>query len=80
MARSVIGRNRKRAVAAIFDGATRCRVFTLENCFNGELVPVEAARRAYETCDDARLYHHGDRYVVHVHSNRWYELFQEQGG
>ncbi len=70
-----IRRNARKQIAAIFDNATACRSFTLENSFTGAEVPIECARKAYDTYDFARLgaMGHGS-YQVRVHSNRWYDI------
>ncbi len=73
----LIRRDQKRIQATLFEGATHCAVFDLDNSFRGAPVPVSVARKAYEDLDFAKLYDRGDRYVVHLHNNRWYELRQE---
>lgn len=68
-----IRRNAKKQIAAIFENAIACKVFSLNNGFSGEAVSIEAARNAYEQFDFARLYESGaGSYTVHIHSNLFY--------
>lgn len=69
-----IRKNTRRA-DAVFTTATGCRVYSLGNYFRGEEVDPAFARDALHKFDFAKLTYTSDgRYVVHVHSNLWYEL------
>jgi hypothetical protein len=69
-----IRRNTKRA-RAVFETATGCRAYSLSNYFRGEEVDAAYAKEALDKFPFAKLTETGDgRFVVHVHSNLWYEL------
>jgi hypothetical protein len=69
-----IRKNTRRA-REVFASATGCRVYTLANYFRGEEVDPSYADKALATNSHAKLSETSDgRFVVHVHSNLWYEL------
>lgn len=76
---TTIRRNSKQ-IPALKEQLTRCQVYTLENYFEGQPVEPRYAWAALERSPHARLTDNGNgRYTVHVHSNRWYELWRPAG-
>ena len=71
-------RKNTKAAKAVFENATSCRVYTLDNYFNGEVCEPKHAENELHEYKFAKLWRKGDGvYVVHVHSNRWYEVWTD---
>ena len=71
-----IARNRTRLIDRIFDRATECRRFDLDNQFAGLPTELQYAQTSLAASRRAYLYYKADRasYTVHVHGNLWYEF------
>jgi len=71
-----IAKNRVKKIEEIFNQATDCKVYTLDNCFNGKECSTEAAKKELFQFSFSRLTFDVESgiYQVHVHSNCWYEF------
>ena len=70
-----IAKNRIEKINEIFQKATHCVCYCLENSFQGTECSPWYAKKELETFDFARLRHEGDNnYTVRIHSNCWYEI------
>jgi hypothetical protein len=70
-----VSRSATRKIAALQGRLTDCKVYTLENYFQGKTVEPRYAWAALASNSHARLTDHEDgTYTVHVHDNCWYKL------
>jgi hypothetical protein len=69
-----VAKNRTKLLDAIFARATGCKVYRLDDNFQGQPVDAKWARQAL-AARHARLTDCGNgRYNVYCHSNCWYEF------
>ena len=70
-----IAKNRTKKIAEIFENATACTAYTLDNGFTGHVCEKKWALKALNDFSFAKLRDKGNgHFSVNVHSNSWYEL------
>jgi hypothetical protein len=70
-----VRRSNRKLLAWIFAPASKCVLFTLDNGFVGQTVPIDYALNAYDANSDAKLVAEGYGYRLRIHSNKWYEIW-----
>jgi hypothetical protein len=73
-----VGRNATRKIAAIRAAVVRCNSHSLDGGFHATPCDPAYAFARWEKLSFARLLDYGNgKYVIHLHSNSWYELFTD---
>lgn len=68
-----VRKNAKRKLEEIFKNAKNGCDYSLDNCFSGESVSIEAIKEEFETFSFSKMTTDGNgSYNVRLHSNQWY--------